>query len=62
MMPALAEPVRSKTSRQTPRVLRIAFPFEVMGANQSRRRILLRDGGFAAYDHFWSCAKKGGLT
>jgi hypothetical protein len=27
--PALAEPVRSKTSRETPKVLRIVFPFEV---------------------------------
>jgi hypothetical protein len=62
MMPALAELVRSRTSRETPRDLRIAFPFEVMGANQSRRRILLRYGGFAAYDQIWSYETKGGLT
>jgi hypothetical protein len=62
MMPALAEPVRSRTNRQTPRVLRITFPFEVMGANQTRRRILLRYGGFVALDRKWASAKRGVLT
>lgn len=62
MIPALVVPVRSKISRETPRVLRITFPFEVMGANQSCRRILLRDGGFAVHDQIWSYAQKGGLT
>jgi hypothetical protein len=62
MIPALADPVRRRTSKQTPKLLRIAFPFEVIEANQSRRRILLRDGGFAVHDQKWSCAKKGGLT
>jgi hypothetical protein len=62
MMPALAELVRSKTSRQTPRVLRITFPFEVIEANQRRRRILMRYGGFAVHDQIRSCAKRGVLT
>ena len=62
MTPALAEPVRSRKSRQIPRVLRIAFPFEVMEVNQSRRRILLRYGGFAALDKNLSAQRKGCLT
>lgn len=62
MTPALAEPDRSRTSRQIPSDLRIAFPFEVMEINQSCRRILLRYGGFAALDRNLSAQRKACLT
>ena len=62
MRPALAGMVRSRISRETPKVLRIVFPFEVMETNQCRRRILLRDGGFAAADKNLSPQGRACLT
>jgi hypothetical protein len=60
--PAWAELVRSRISRQTPKVLCIAFPFVITGANQRRRRILLKDGGFVAADKNLSPQGRACLT
>ena len=62
MRPAWAEPVRSRTNKQTPRVLRIAFPFEVMEVNHNRRRNPLWEGGFAVLDTNLSAQRKVCLT
>lgn len=62
IMPALVEPVRSRTSRQTPRVLRITSPFEVNGSSSTSPPYPVEDGGFAALDGKPSSARKVGLT